>query len=109
MYMVDNNNIEKLAELLKESKDTVVLTGAGISTESGVPDFRSKGGWWRKINPSEVATVDAFENNYDLFREFYKYRINLLKSCHFNAGHKILADWEREGLIKAIVTQNVDG
>ncbi|MGI6747901.1 MAG: SIR2 family NAD-dependent protein deacylase [Anaerovoracaceae bacterium] len=107
--MVDGKKIDKLGQLIKESKYMVVLTGAGISTESGVPDFRSEDGWWRKINPLEVATPDAFENNYDLFREFYKYRINLLKSCHFNTGHKILADWEKEGLIKAVVTQNVDG
>ncbi|MDD4565356.1 MAG: NAD-dependent deacylase [Eubacteriales bacterium] len=107
--MVDSKKIEKLSQLLKESRYTVVLTGAGISTESGVPDFRSKDGWWKRINPSEVAAIEALENNYELFREFYKYRIKLLKSSNFNTGHKILADWEKEGIIKAIATQNVDG
>lgn len=107
--MVDSKKIENLSKFLKESQYTVVLTGAGISTDSGVPDFRSEDGWWKKINPAEVATIDALENNYDLFREFYKYRVKLLKSVKFNTGHKILADWEKEGLIKAVATQNVDG
>lgn len=107
--MVDSKVIEELRDYLNQSKYTVVLTGAGISTESGIPDFRSKDGWWNKINPAEVASIKALENNYELFRDFYKYRLMMLEGCKFNRGHKILADWEDKGLVKAVVTQNIDG
>ncbi|NLY70450.1 MAG: NAD-dependent deacylase [Clostridiales bacterium] len=107
--MVDSKVIEELRDYLNQSKYAVVLTGAGISTESGIPDFRSKDGWWNKINPAEVASVNALENNYELFREFYKYRIKMLDGCKFNRGHRILADWEDKGLVKSVVTQNIDG
>ncbi|MGI6751917.1 MAG: SIR2 family NAD-dependent protein deacylase [Anaerovoracaceae bacterium] len=106
---VDKAAIEKLAEMMKNSKYTVVLTGAGMSTESGIPDFRSEGGWWRKINPATVATVDALENNYELFKEFYKHRFESLQPCSPNVGHHVLASWENRGLIKSVMTQNVDG
>lgn len=101
--------IKKLSLLLRDAKYAVVLTGAGMSTESGIPDFRSKDGWWNKIDPATVATIDALENNYELFREFYKHRITALEPCKPNPGHKILADWEREDVVKCIVTQNIDG
>lgn len=105
----DKAAVEKLASMISQSKYTVVLTGAGMSTESGIPDFRSKDGWWRKINPAEVASVDALVNNYELFREFYKHRFNALSGCRPNIGHKVLANWERRGLVHAIATQNIDG
>lgn len=100
---------ELLALWMEESKQTVVLTGAGISTESGVPDFRSASGWWQSINPSTIATADAVQENYLLFRDFYSHRIFSLQDLHPNQGHRILADWETRGVISAIVTQNVDG
>ncbi len=109
MLSIDKAAVDKLASMISQSKYTVVLTGAGMSTESGVPDFRSKDGWWRKINPAEVASIDALVNNYELFREFYKHRFNALASCHPNMGHKILAGWEKKGFVKAIATQNIDG
>ncbi|CAG9606852.1 NAD-dependent protein deacylase Sir2 [Pseudoneobacillus rhizosphaerae] len=86
-----------------------LLTGAGMSTESNIPDFRSKEGWWRKIDPRTVATTQALEDHYDLFHEFYSRRINGLKKCSPHIGHEILAHWERRGFIQAISTQNVDG
>ncbi len=104
-----NEKRKLLRQFILEAKHAVVLTGAGISTESGVPDFRSKEGWWNKINPAEVASVTALEKDYELFRDFYKHRIKTLENCHFNVGHKILAEWEAGNIIKAIVTQNIDG
>ena len=104
-----NELIEKLSLLLKESKYALVLTGAGMSTESGIPDFRSKDGWWKKIDPSTAATINALENNYEVFREFYKHRISTLEPCKPNKGHEILAEWEKRGLIKSVITQNIDG
>lgn len=104
-----NQSEALLAAWLKESKNTVVLTGAGMSTESGLPDFRSKSGWWKNIDPTTVASVEALEDNYALFHEFYKIRIEDLGHAQPHEGHFILAQWEQRGLIQAIATQNVDG
>lgn len=96
-------------EWLKKSKKTVILTGAGMSTESGVPDFRSATGWWQNTDPRTVATVEALESNYSLFHAFYKMRIEHLEKVAPHEGHKILADWERKGKVTLVATQNVDG
>lgn len=98
-----------LATWILESSHTTVFTGAGMSTESNIPDFRSKDGWWRKIDPRTVATTQALRNNYDLFHEFYRARIETLASCKPHQGHEILAKWEQRGLLQAVSTQNVDG
>jgi len=99
----------RLAEWIASSHFTIVLTGAGMSTESGLPDFRSKEGWWRRIDPHQVANVDALERNYELFRDFYTYRIETVEQYAPHAGHQILSKWEKEGLLQGIATQNVDG
>jgi len=106
---IDKNSLEHLVKLIKESNNTVIFTGAGMSTECGIPDFRSKEGWWKKINPMSVATREALHNNYELFHEFYSVRIRDLEICKPHEGHYILAKWEREGIIHSIATQNVDG
>lgn len=107
--MENHTQLQALASLLKNSSYTTILTGAGMSTESNIPDFRSQDGWWKNIDPRTVATTEALRNNYELFHEFYTMRINLLKDCAPHEGHKILAKWEKEGIIHAIATQNVDG
>ena len=104
-----NTELVTLADWLQQATHTTVLTGAGMSTESNIPDFRSKDGWWKKIDPRTVATTEAMNNNYNLFHEFYSMRINKLKECAPHKGHDILAKWEKKGLIQAIATQNVDG
>ena len=101
--------VQQLVEWLKQSKKTVVLTGAGMSTESGIPDFRSRDGWWRNIDPATVANIEALEHNYDLFHDFYCARLDSLKGCKPHEGHYILADWEKRGLVERVATQNVDG
>lgn len=101
--------MQKLVEWMKQSQCTVALTGAGMSTESGLKDFRSKDGWWRGIDPSTVATVDALTGNYELFHEFYKVRIDSFRSAQPHDGHRILAAWERAGRLHSVITQNVDG
>lgn len=101
--------IHVLADWMKASKATVVLTGAGMSTESGVPDFRSPSGWWRNIDPTTVATVEALEENYALFHDFYSMRIQALNGLYPNEGHRILAELEKKNLVHKIATQNVDG
>lgn len=107
--MIDSAKVSTLHEWLKTSKQTVILTGAGMSTESGVPDFRSSTGWWTKTDPQKVATVEALEHHYPLFHEFYSLRINALKNIVPHEGHEILALWENQGIIRSVATQNVDG
>ncbi|MDQ0917563.1 Sir2 family NAD-dependent protein deacetylase [Paenibacillus sp. V4I5] len=99
----------ELAQRLYSSNYTVVLSGAGMSTESGLPDFRSKDGWWRKIDPHLVANIETLEDNYELFREFYTYRIETVEQYSPHIGHQVLSKWEKEGLLHGIATQNVDG
>jgi NAD-dependent deacetylase len=113
---VENNDrgnneslIRQLAAFIRESQYTVVLTGAGCSVDSGVPDFRSPQGWWRKIDPRTVATVEALQTNYELFHAFYKARIEHLDGVRPHVGHHALARWEQEGRLRLIATQNVDG
>lgn len=101
-------SLEKLVELLKEAKHTVILSGAGMSTESGIPDFRSAEGWWQKYDPTQLASVDSLDRNYELFRDFYKYRLEVVAKCKPNIGHEVLADWENQGLVNVVATQNID-
>ncbi|AWE07572.1 NAD-dependent protein deacylase [Lysinibacillus sp. 2017] len=97
-----------LVDWIKQSTSTVVLTGAGMSTESGIPDFRSQSGLWQTIDPRTVASVESLENDYEVFRNFYKMRLEALLNCFPHQGHVILADWERRGLVSLVATQNVD-
>ena len=99
----------ELAELIRERQPCVVLTGAGISTESGIPDFRSPTGIWAQYDPMEYATISAFRRNPVKVWEFYALRFAALTRAEPNAGHLALAELERRGLVRAIVTQNVDG
>ena len=101
--------IEVLANWMLKSENTVILTGAGMDTESNIPDFRGKDGWWKNIDPRQVASINTFNKNYSLFHEFYSMRINLLKDIKPHKGHYILADLENRGMINSIATQNVSG
>lgn len=103
------SELTKVVEWIRESSYTVILTGAGMSTESGVPDFRSTGGWWRNINPQTVANINAFHDNYELFKDFYTMRLEKLRDCKPHEGHVVLAKWEELGYLDFIATQNVDG
>ncbi|MCZ2257909.1 NAD-dependent deacylase [Sporosarcina sp. G11-34] len=99
-----------LINLLQNSKRTIIYTGAGMSTESGLPDFRSaKTGLWETEDPTQVASTEALNKDVENFFEFYRKRVLGLKDCIPHKGHDILAEWERAGLINGIITQNVDG
>jgi NAD-dependent deacetylase len=99
----------RLAELLERRRPCVVLTGAGISTESGIPDFRSAEGIWARYDPAEVATIDAFRRDPARVWEFYARRLDVLARAEPNDGHRALVELEERGWILAVVTQNVDG
>lgn len=101
--------IEQLADIMRNSRHTVVMTGAGMDTESNIPDFRSKDGIWNKVDPMKVAHIDTLEENYDLVREFYISRIGKLDNIRPHKGHYVLADLEARGYVQSIATQNVCG
>jgi len=103
------NTVRDLAALVRERQPCVVLTGAGISTESGIPDFRSPSGIWAQYDPMEYATIHAFRRDPVKVWEFYALRFELLTTAEPNAGHLALAELERRGLVAAVVTQNIDG
>jgi NAD-dependent deacetylase len=99
----------RLAGLLREAERAVVLTGAGISVPSGIPDFRSPGtGLWEKVDPMEVAHIDAFRRDPDRFWGFYGQRFASLRDKRPNRAHEIVAELERRGLVRGVITQNVD-
>jgi NAD-dependent deacetylase len=98
-----------IADLMKASKKTVIFTGAGMSTESGLPDFRSSGGLWEGKDPMVVAHADTLKNDPGTIARFYRDRITEYGKCKPNRGHQILAEWETQGKIWGIATQNIDG
>lgn len=101
---------EMLQNWLKESNYTVVYTGAGMSTESGLPDFRSQDkGLWKQHDPSQLASTDALNHQVEAFFDFYRHRVLSLNECKPHQGYDVLAKWEKEGIVKSIITQNVDG
>ncbi len=99
----------RLAEMIREADSTVVLTGAGISVPSGIPDFRSPGtGLWEKVDPMEVAHIDVFRNEPDRFWLFYGQRFAVLGDKQPNRAHEVVAELEQRGLVDAVITQNID-
>jgi NAD-dependent deacetylase len=101
-------SVAELAALLTERQPCVVLTGAGVSTESGIPDFRSASGIWAEVDPFEVASIQAFRRDPARVWGFYRERIGMLLAAEPNAAHFALAELERRGLVRAVVTQNID-
>jgi NAD-dependent deacetylase len=97
-----------LAELIRANQPCVVLTGAGVSTESGIPDFRSAGGIWSRFDPYEVASIDAFRRDPAKVWEFYALRLDALADAEPNPAHHALARLEAAGFVQAVITQNVD-
>src|SRR3954452_18337737 len=97
-----------LARLIRANQPCVVLTGAGVSTESGIPDFRSPTGIWAEHDPMEVASIWAFERDPRLVWDFYGRRVSVVSDAQPNAAHVALAELERRGLVAAVVTQNID-
>ncbi|EEG78203.1 SIR2 family NAD-dependent protein deacylase [Dethiobacter alkaliphilus] len=102
-------SIKKAARLLSSANYAVVLTGAGISTESGIPDFRSPGtGLWEKEDPEDF-TIDSFQRDPHSFYRRIHPLLKVIDKAEPNPGHTALADLETSGIIKSLITQNVDG
>ena len=102
------NDYESAAKAIARGKCVIASTGAGISVESGIPDFRSADGIWSRYDPMEYATIDAFQKNpAKVWKMWYELSSQLGESKP-NPGHVALADLEREKKLHAIITQNVD-
>jgi NAD-dependent protein deacetylase/lipoamidase len=101
-------SVARLAELVRRRGPAVALTGAGISTESGIPDFRSPTGIWAHYDPQEYATIEAFRADPLKVWSFYGRRFRALTEAEPNAAHLALAKLERAGFVRAVVTQNID-
>jgi NAD-dependent deacetylase len=103
-------SIQLASDLIKNSHHSVVLTGAGISTPSGIPDFRTPGtGLWTKYLPMEVASLSAFRYNPELFYQWLHPLVQHMRSARPNPAHYSLAKLEENGFIESIITQNIDG
>lgn len=102
--------IQKVADLIRQSKKVIVFTGAGVSTESGIPDFRSPGGVWQKYNPEDfyyqkfISSEESREKYWQMSREFYE----PLKAAQPNTAHRAVVELEKMGKLDCVITQNVD-
>ncbi|WP_056933276.1 NAD-dependent protein deacetylase [Thermococcus barophilus] len=100
--------IEEAAKIIARSRFLIAFTGAGISAESGIPTFRGRNGLWKRHRPEELATPEAFARNPKLVWEFYRWRMKIISKAKPNKAHLALAELERMGILKAVITQNVD-
>jgi NAD-dependent deacetylase len=103
------DGIRRAAALLREARHAVALTGAGISTPSGIPDFRSpEVGLWERSDPMEVASIYAFRRNPEAFYTWIRPMVTTLVEAKPNPAHLALAELEASGWLKAVITQNID-
>ncbi|KAF7417362.1 hypothetical protein HZH68_000015 [Vespula germanica] len=107
------NVMKSFREILSNSKNVLILTGSGISAESGVPTFRGAGGYWRKYQAQSLATPEAFAANPSLVWEFYEYRRRLVSKVKPNKAHEAIAAFQKrfvkDGKKVTVITQNIDG
>ena len=99
---------DTLVDRLAEAEHVAVLTGAGISAESGIPTFRDPGGLWEEFDPQELANVESFLDNPELVQGWYRHRRQVVEDAAPNAGHRALADLEAHVPSVTVATQNVD-
>jgi NAD-dependent protein deacetylase/lipoamidase len=100
--------INDAADIIVDSSLTLALTGAGISVESGIPDFRSAGGLWARFDPAEYATISAFRSNPEKVWEMLREMEDVVNSARPNSAHTGLGELENLGYLHYIITQNVD-
>jgi len=106
-----NKEIEELKKIIEETDNIVFFGGAGVSTESGIPDFRSQDGLYNqkyKYPPEQIVSHTFYRDKPEEFFEFYKEKL-IAKDAKPNKAHQKLAKWEKEGKLKAVITQNIDG
>jgi NAD-dependent deacetylase len=106
---VDDDRVAAARDILRDASRVVVLTGAGVSAESGVPTFRGAGGLWKTYRAEDLATPEAFSRDPRLVWEWYGWRREVVATCEPNAAHRALAAATRTRETLRVVTQNVDG
>lgn len=102
------DKIKLVSEVLSQARFPVIMTGAGISAESGIPTFRGKDGLWKNYSAMELATPEAFNKNPEMVWEWYNYRKNIILNCKPNAGHYAITNLKKFIPHLVIITQNVD-
>lgn len=102
------DDIKKLADMMEDA-DVYAFTGAGISTESGIPDFRGPEGLWDQVDPMEYVSREALHQHPRKLWGFLKETVNTVEDAEPNTGHRALAELEAEGAIEGVITQNIDG
>ena len=107
--MINTDTLESLIQILSSTDRVVILTGAGISAESGIPTFRGQDGLWKTYRAEELATPSSFHHNPQLVWEWYDWRRGLIGSKEPNSGHKVIARWESLFPSFDLITQNIDG
>ncbi len=98
-----------VADVVATARHCIVFTGAGISAESGIPTFRGAGGLWERHRPEELATPEAFARDPELVWRWYRWRQEVVYKAEPNPGHRAISELEAIGVVKAVITQNVDG
>lgn len=106
---MDLKAIEETARILIEKKNCVVVSGAGISVPSGIPDFRSKGGLWDRFEPSVYATAEAWEDRPEMVWEMFREVGKMLMEARPNRAHYVIGSLEQRGIVAGVITQNIDG
>jgi NAD-dependent deacetylase len=102
--------IREASDLMNNASHAIALTGAGHSTPSGIPDFRSGGsGMWEKVNPMEVASIFTFRSRPQAFYDWVRPLLDMMLNARPNPGHMALAQLEAVGRLRAVITQNIDG
>jgi len=102
-------NSDAIVERLKQARVYTILTGAGISAESGIPTFRGENGLWKNLSPHELASIEAFYRNTAIVNEWYRHRRDIIEKCTPNAGHYALTEMSKYLPTFYLITQNVDG
>jgi NAD-dependent deacetylase len=104
-----SETMKDAAKIISDAEYMIALTGAGVSRESNVPTFRGADGLWRNYDPMELATPQAFARNPKLVWEWYSWRQGLIAACEPNPAHTTITEWEVNGILNYLITQNVDG
>src|ERR687884_2173263 len=107
--MARNDRLDTVRDWVRNAGSIAVLTGAGISAESGVPTFRGPGGLWREYRAEDLATPEAFANDPRLVWEWYEWRRRKIAEARPNLGHYALVTLEKRVPELTLITQNVDG
>jgi NAD-dependent deacetylase len=106
---MDQEKVAQAANILRNARNVVALTGAGIGRPSGIPDFRSESGLWSKDDPMEAASIYTFQNNPQRFFDWLRPLMDMMLAAEPNPAHLALVDLERKGVLTSVITQNIDG